>query len=441
MNDTYKVYMGNYSNDPALSRGVSSLKNLVVAAKLGAVPIYQIAELGAIVIKGGLMPFFAQGLRPMIKSLNGNLSGKESEAFQLNAANAHLALYNVRNGYADSLVNSRSMSSPPHRGFNQTVGVATDNLAHMSGNLYGTNFIANMNESIAANLFQSEVMQAMFQHEAGALSKTLNNKMLHYGIDVSEWSERFIRNYKDAGGWEMSGGHQSQYYKWNDLEASNRMAMSMRRMVHDTVVNKNAFTSPYWTNNPFLSMVFLFHGWAYGALTHYSVPLMQRPDAENMLGLISVIGLSLLSEPLKRISNGLEPYEDDTSWFDESYKAIDYSGILGPYASYLQDINNIFGGSLIPHLQSEKYANRYGAGQFLGPVAGYLGDIVNTAKHGYKGDFTTQDLKRTERLLPFSSHIAVRGMINKYMDSLDLPKVDKVHTPGIWRENIYGQEK
>jgi hypothetical protein len=442
MSDTYKVYMGSYDKTNPEYRAIStSLKNMVVSAKLGAVPLYQISELGAIVMKSGLMPFLAQGLKPMLKSLTGQLKGAEAEAFKENAAHAWLGLYNTRNAYSDRLVNPSNMSSPPATTAAQKVGVATDNLAHVSGNLFGTNFIANMNERIAANIWQSEVMSYMFKHSKGVLKDSERRKLARYGIDPAKWSERFIKGYKESGGWEKSGGYQSQYYKWQDAEAANRMALSMRRMVHDTIVNKNIFSSPYWANNPFMSMIFLFHGWAYSAFNHYAVPMLQRPDAEHILGVVGLVGLSLLTEPMLRLANGKEAYEDDTSWFDEAYKAVDYAGVLGPYPQYLQDINNAFGGALIPHLQSEKYKNRpqniVGGG---GPVAGYLSDAVGTAGHLWKGNFTENDAKKAERLLPFSSHIAVRGLINKYIESLQLPTSRKSANSWMWWDKIYSSQ-
>jgi len=444
MSDTYKVFMGTYeSGNPQLTKFVRAAKNLVAASKLGSVPVYQIVELGAIVMKQGLMPFLAQGLRPMIKSLNrfDKASKEEREAIRQNASNAYLALYNVQNGYADMFINRGSMSSAPVKTIWGRAGVATENLAHMSGNIYGINMIANINEQIAANIFQSEAIQVALAYKAGTATKKQIAKMAHYGIDMDKWADRFAKGYKDAGGWELAGGHQSQYYKWQDAEAANRLSMSMRRMVHDTVVNRNAFSSPYWSNNPLLSMVFMFHGWAYGALNHYAVPLMQRPDAENMLGLVTIVGMSLLAEPFLRLANGKPAYDDDTKWFDEAYKALDYSGMLGPYASMLQDVNNVFGGSLVPGLQTERAKNR-GAGfsGLGGPVIGYANDVASSITHNLRGDMTQNDAKREFRLSPFASLIPLRYAVNDYIDNSDLPKTRGQAHAWNWRQETLGEK-
>lgn len=443
MSDTYKVYMGTYSaKNPELQRFTSSLKNLVASAKLGAVPIYQLAELGAIIMKQGVMPFLATGLRPMVKSLNGHLKGIEAEERRQNAASAHLALWTTRNGYADKLINSNKMSYAKVSSISEKVGIATDNLAHASGNLFGINYIANANETMAANIFQSDVMIAAFAHKNKTLTQKQIVKMARYGIDIKKYSDRFIKEYEQAEGFEMYGGYYSKYYKWNDLEASNLMSMGMRRMVKDTIVNADKFSSPYWAQDPIFNMLFMFHGWAYGALTHYSIPLMQRPDAENMLGMLMVVGLSLAAEPLKRIANGKEPYDNDSTWFEETYKAIDYSGLFGPYADWLQSINSATGGSILPGLISEKYKNRpsnpLGGG---GPVFGYLSDVATSVGHGIKGDWTENDVKRFERLFPLSSFLPIRALANKWIESMDLPKTRKSANTWAYRQFLYGENK
>ena len=186
----------------------------------------------------------------------------------------------------------------------------------------------------------------------------------------------------------------------------------------------------------------MFHGWAYGALTHYAIPLMQRPDAENMLGMLMVVGLSMAAEPLKRIANGKEAYDNDSTWFEETYKALDYSGLFGPYADWLQGFNSATGGSILPGLISEKYKNRpnnpLGGG---GPVLGYLSDVATSIGHGIKGDWTENDVKRFERLAPLSSLLPIRAVANKWIESMNLPHSRKSANTWAYRQFLYGEGK
>jgi hypothetical protein len=72
-----------------------------------------------------------------------------------------------------------------------------ENIAHLSGNFYGTNYIENLNQTIVANIFQSEVMAAMHDFKAGKMTSKQKIKMAQYGIDVPQWADRFIDNFKN----------------------------------------------------------------------------------------------------------------------------------------------------------------------------------------------------------------------------------------------------
>src|SRR5690606_10968354 len=101
---------------------------------------------------------------------------------------------------------------------------ALDNIAHLSGNFYGTNFIENANQRIVANIMQSQIMEDMYNFKAGNLSKKRHEALLQYGLDPKKWAHRFIKNFEDAGGWKESyGGYQSKYWAWKDDAAVSRM--------------------------------------------------------------------------------------------------------------------------------------------------------------------------------------------------------------------------
>jgi len=440
LSDTYNTYMGTYSTGkPDTVRRLTIAKNLVASSKLGSVLVYQLSELGAILMKTSIMPYFGQGMKPLVKSLFTMGKGIEAEAFKANASNAYLATYTVRNGYAQQMIESDMMTSPPLGG---RVANATATLAHQSGNFFGTNFVANINERWMASSFQSEVMQAMYAHANGTLSKSNQIKMARYGLDVEKESAGFIKNFERSEGWTKDGGHQSLYWTWDDKAASDRMAMSIRRAVNDAVVNGNVFTNPYWAQSPFGSTLFMFHGWAYGSLNKYTIPLMQRVSADNMLGLTTMVGLSMFADPLLRIIHGKEMYDDDATWYSEAYKGLDYSGILGPYAGWIQDVNNMLGGNIIPHAQTERAKGREpGLSAIGGPIIGYGGDALKTLAHAVKGDATQGDAGRFFRMLPGSSSVAVpQALIYKFIENSGLPQTRAQAEPYDWRKTLSGQQ-
>lgn len=446
MNDVYKLYMGQYSSNakPATIKAAGILKNLVAGLKLGAVPLYQITDTAGITMKQGLMPFLALGLKPLLLSMNGLVKGPNSEAFIQNASHALVGLNGAKNGYAQKFFNSMSMSEPPvggaFGGALEKIATGSKNFSSWSGNFFGINAIANLNERIASGAFQSEVMNAAFAFKEGTLNAAQKTKMARYGIDIEKWSDRFIKGFEDSEGWkEGNHGYQSLYYKWSDHEASARMSMSIRRAVHDSVVNGNVFQSPLWSNNPIGSMVFMFHAWAYNAFNRYTVPLLQRPDAEHILGAVMLVGMSMMSEPLLRLANGKTAFEDDNKWYESALKGMEYSGLLGPTWEVLANLNKGMGYPIFPSMKTErnKGYNKWGA--FAGPVAGMIMDIADFAGHGIKGDITQGDMRKLAHMTPLLSNLALRGATNKFIESSGLPASRKGAEPWMWRKYIYGE--
>lgn len=447
MQDTYNLYMGRFSSDtnPAFSKGAGIFKNLVAGTKLGAVPIYQLSDAAGIIMKQGLLPFLSMGLKPLLQSMNGAIKGPNAEAWIENAAHALVGLNGVQNGYAQKFFNSLSMSEPPvggaFGGALEKISTGSKNFAQWSGNFFGINAIANVNERIAAGAFQSEVMNAAFAFKKGTLTAAQKTKMARYGIQIEDWADRFIKGYKESEGWKVGrSGYQSQYFKWTDHEAVARMSMSIRRAVHDSVVNGNIFQSPLWSNSPLGSMVFMFHGWAYNAFNRYTVPLLQRPDAEHILGAMFLVGFSMMADPLLRMANGKEPFKDDATWFDASLKGLEYSGLLGPTWEVLANINKGMGYPVFPAMQTErsKGYNKWGA--FAGPVAGMIMDIADVTGHGIKGNLTQGDARKAARMTPLLGHVLLRGQVNKFIESSGLPASRKGTEPWMWRKYIYGDE-
>jgi len=265
-------------------------------------------------------------------------------------------------------------------------------------------------------------MDAAFKFKSGTLTQLDKQKMAHIGIQIEEVAENFIRNFEESGGWKQGkNGYQSLYWKWSDTDAVTRMANSVRRGVQDSIINSSKYASPYWSQSPLQSVVFMFHGWAYNAFNRYAVPLMQRPDAQHMIGLASIVGLSMMSEPLLNMSNGKPAFDDEKTLINNSMRALDYSGFLGPTWDLLANINKATGQALWKDT-AQKRANYGGVGALFGPVVGMSWDMAQAGGHLIKGDFTQGDAKQIAHMLPFLNHILNRNAVNELVKSSGLPE-------------------
>ena len=422
----YDAFMGRTGN-PQAKKAAQTLRNLAAATMLGGVPITQLTDLGAIVLKQGLLPFFMQGLAPQFKSINGLLKTKQSQAIRENAAHAHVALQHVSAGYSNKFLNADSMSDIPAYG---RIGSAIDRLAHVSGNLYGTNYIENLNQTITANIFQSRVMKAAFDFKDGKLKAREKQILASYGIDIEKWADRFIENYKEAQGWSEFGGYQSKYYNWKDAEAVNRMSDSIYRAVYDTVVQRGMFSSPLWTNNPIGSLLFTFHGWAYSAFSRYTIPMMQRPDAQAAIGIATMFGLGLLVEPMRKYANGKQVDFENTNKL--LFAAIDNSGVLSAWSDMFNTVNLMMNQQLVPGMASERRREISRIGALAGPIGSEFEIMMNLMTNFWTGKISQQDLKQGARLIPLANHLLLRRHLNNFISSTDLPERSSGAEPWPW---------
>jgi hypothetical protein len=424
MKDTYDAYFGINGKDmDPNARGIITVaKNVTVSALMGGIVAYQLQELGATMMKHGIMNTFSAGLKPMILSMFERVrgaKGPELESWRSNAAHIGLALNTEINAQNSKWFNPGVLNEPPGNAAMSMAISSSQKLSHYSMNFFGVNLLSNVNERLAASTFQSRAMKAMADHLKGTLSNDERIAMAHYGLDVNRDAKLFIEQMNQSGGWNKGRQFQSMYYKWADHEAMNRMGDAMRRAVRDTVVNSDRFSSPYWTNNPLLSLVFMFHGWAYNAFNRYAVPLMQRPHAEQVLGATIMVGLSMMAPPLLRLANGKDFFKDDEKWYHASFEGLEYSGLLGPNWDLLANMNKFLGDPLFQSTEKRTGFNPHGA--INGPVLGTLFGVGDALAHGAKRDMTQGDLKQLSRIMPGRSHVALRQVFDYFIANSGLP--------------------
>lgn len=421
MKQMLDAFMGRTNASGPTLRVTRAIKNFAAATKLGAVPITQVTDIGAIILKHGMWPYLRDGLKPMIQTLNGYVDSELSEVSRRNSADALLSLQHMESGYGTRYSDNLSVGEVPIATHLES---ALEKVGHLSGNFFGTNFIDNANQRVVAGIMQSRIMRHMYEFQNGTLSKTDEIALLQYGLDPKLWSERFIKSFEGSTGWkEKSGAYQTKYWEWHDDGAIGRMAMTIRRGVQDTIIQRGLFTSPFWTNNPILGMIFMFHGWGFSAFNKFTVPMMQRPDAYKLQGIIMMLGLGAMIDPFRKLANGKKAdVDNDETWFGKSFETVSNSGILGHTPDILQTFNKFLGGELLPKT-TEKYQgwNKWGV---LGPAAGMAEDMATILQHcmGKDKKFTVNDAKKAIRLVPLTGTLGLRGLLNHWAESIGLPE-------------------
>jgi hypothetical protein len=414
---SYERMMGLRKRDKWEIATQGVIRSLVAMANLHFLPATQLADLGAIGLQSGVWPFVRDAVYPVITSFNGLLKTKESEAIRETAGSLHLALQDVLNGHADKNI---SLETQPYLNLGRWVGGA-EKLAHYSSNLDLTTYIDNYLQRLSGAVWQSEFMRALVKHTKGIMSDKEGEMLRKYGIDPNKWSERMVKAYQEAKGFKTKlGGHQSMFWKWQDLEAANEFSSAVFRGIQNTIITRGMFDSPFWADN-MLGMIFhTFTGWGFASVNRYLIPLLQRPDAEKMLGVLTSIGFGALVSPVRRMARGEDGVPDNMSDVQRFWEVIYDSSVTSALADVVSWANLMSGDRLLGDLKSDRYKDRIrvGAGSAIFGTANRIGDVITSLG---SGEINQQDALKAARILPVTGTLYGYGMSKAIIDSLGLP--------------------
>ena len=197
------------------------------------------------------------------------------------------------------------------------------------------------------------------------------------------------------------------------------MAETIYRGTKDTIIRRGMFDAPFALDDPIMGMLFMFKGYVAASMTRYLTPLMQRPDAEKVLGTVLMMGAGSLVTPLRRLVKGEEAFQEDDNMF---WNAVVDGNVFSPIADTLEHVNVLMGGNLLKDIRNDRYRDRTIAGLIAGPAGGMADDIVHVLKMISSGNLNQNDVNKIARLIPFTQSWQFRGLSNKMVESLGLPE-------------------
>lgn len=405
------------------------IRDFSVATRLGGVPLTMITDIGGVFLNNSFIEVARDGLIPFFKTFNGLIKSAEGEAYRENASHLGIAMEHQGNAYADKFWNSSTQSEVTPGG---RLANALDWTAQKSGNVFGTNYMDNALQRIAANVTQSKIMNYMFRFKEGRLTDKQRIVLNKMGIAPEEWADRFISSFKEHNG-EVSGtgGYYSYYYDWTDTGSKLKMGDAIRSGVRASVLKKGLGDAPFWTNDPVWGLITHFKGWLFSAFTRYTIPTMQRLDAEKALGMGVMIMMGSLVDPLRKWSRGEEYDFSDKSKF--ALDAINNSGVFGILTDVVQDANVLLHGELLGRMKNDRYRDRSIGGMFAGPLGAIADDFSNVLASFASGKINQQDMNKFIRLIPFTQASYLRYLSNKLVEAMDLPQ-NRNHAEG-WTSN------
>jgi hypothetical protein len=422
MQHVYEKMMGIQRVDKKALQIKSGVMSLTAMSNLAFVPFLMVTEFGSQGLQHGIWPLIRDGLYPLIESLGGIIKSKDSEALRKAAPSINLALQDIGKGYADR---NWSMHDSPYANLGKIVG-GLERAAHFSANITGTNIADNGLQHLTAAISQGELMRIIHAWKAGKMTPREGTYIRTYGIDLDKYGDRMLEAFtKNGGGKTKIGGYQSNFWHWEDLEASKEFGDAVFRAVKDTNIQAGIADSPFWTdNNSTLgiigSIIKGFNGWMYASINRYVIPSMQQADAQKLSGVIFMIGLGALVDPMKRFAKGLSPYEDNVTPQQIAFSALNNSGYLSYFMTVLADANLLSSDRLLGDLKNSKYKDRARVG-LLGPSVGTANNFADLLGVAATNEWNKQDMKKMARMIPPFNASWANWLSNTAVDSLDVP--------------------
>ena len=409
----------------AFSKGA---RDFAISTLLGGTPLTMVSDIGGVFLTNTIIEVIRDGFIPFAKTFNGLIKTKEGIHYRESCAHLFIATEHLGNAYAEKAWNSSTMADVAVGG---KIANALDTLAHVSGNIFLTNYIDNAMQRWAANITQSKIMRYMVKYKNGKIRDKELLVLNKFGINPKEWADRFIDSFREVGGEKsFGGGYQSAYYLWKDQEASLRMGNAIRSGVRASVLKKGLGDAPFWTNDPAFGLITYLKGWVFSAFTRYTVPTMQRFDAQKAAGIGIMLLMGSLVDPFRKWSRGEEyDFEDKTKF---ALDALTNSGVLGIMADVFQDLNAMTHGEFLSNMVNDRYRERTLAGILGGPLLGEIEALSYVFTSFASGKLNQQDMKKFFRLIPLAQPWYLRYLSNKLVEAMDLPK-NRNHAEG-WFE-------
>jgi hypothetical protein len=399
----------------------NTLMSITAAANLHNLGATQITDVGFIGFQHGVWPFIRDGVYPFINWLATMGKGADSAALRETAPSLNLGLQDMLNHTADRNFN---MDLQPYLNMGK-IESGIQKFAHFSSITDLTPYIDNGIQHTAGSVIQSEFMRILHKSVEGTMTEKESLYLRKYGIDPKKWDERMVKAYQESEGFKTAaGGYMSNFWKWQDLEASNEFSKAVFRGVQNTLVWKGMADSPFFADNMLGMFFHNFTGWGYAATNRYLIPSLQHPDGELLLKMLWMYGAGSLVSPTRRMSRGEKPWPDNMTDIQIAYEAFSDSGVFSVIGNTLNIVNYLTNNKLMGDLKNDKFTNRartgiFGMSDVLSSTASRISDVLGMAAHN---EWNERDLKTAAHMLPITGAMYGHWASDKLIESWNLPR-------------------
>lgn len=387
------------------------IRNLAASTRLGFVPLTQISDMMGNIFKHGIWRFIRDGFLPSATTLNGFSRTKNAQDFRKVASEANLAIEHFRAGMVKKFYGYDAFSDiAPANRFSAFLQKA----ANFSGNLSLSNQLENINQKMTASIVQSKILGLMDKYLKGTISKSEKRQLDRIGLDPETWANPFMEQFKLHGEKGVFGGYQSYYYNWSNDAAKVKMADSILLATRNTIIRKGKADAPFWVNNPVLSLVTQFMGWGFAAFNRYTVPLLQRGEANQIFGTIIMGMVASMEGATRKWARGEEVDFDDENFMAEAFSNSAPFSMLYKSAMFA---NQFMDNDFLNSMQNDKQRAITNLGMIGGAGFGVINDWARFLQMVGTSDYNKHDISKAARAVPGMQAWWLYQIQQKFIDS------------------------
>ncbi len=429
----YKRLMGEMGTDygPWL-KGVNTAKKWLYGTELGALSLLMLQEFAAPIFRQGFQRYLQHGPIRFLRAI-ASLDKQSLKDFRRESKHLGLGIDVATAQYQMNFAFDRPSYVPLN-----FVERMTDKVSNASSILNLSSPMGDISQSIAATSSSSSILTDLSEAASGKLSKKYYKRLLGLRIDPNSPISKIILEQAEKYGRKRHGGWLANLEKWDIATPQQREAKALfegavRKEVRSAQFSgSNIGSYPVWGEpSGWLGAALMYMGWGFNAVTNVTIPLFQQFNSSRIGGALSMVAISSLVEPLRKLAHGKELTEEDMDPWNMFQKGILNSGVLGTFSDIGSRANAI--GEIAPGKQLDRFRNTRSLVQF-GPER-VLVDALNIIGMVSTNEYNKKDMKRLiKNVLPILNMIYMRRLMNDWIDSWDIPDTrEKSHKLKEWR--------
>jgi hypothetical protein len=205
--------------------------------------------------------------------------------------------------------------------------------------------------------------------------------------------------------------------KWTNPDAVRIYRNALNTDIDSTIVTVGAGDLPLWAQTEAGKVIAQFKSFVFGATQQVLVSGLQQKDMAVLNGLISAVGLGMMTYYFKAKLSGKKVSKNPEVWLAEGLDRSGYFAILADY-SHIADKVGLGASSLLGIGELSRYQSRNIGSSLLGPSVGLLGDAAISIGALKSGEISEADAKAIRRMIPLNNTLILTRAMDNFEKSI-----------------------